>query len=265
MAAVRRLIGLLQPEQLRGTLTLVPVVNEPAFRLGRRAAEDGLDLARTCPGWAGGSVTERIAFALSALIRTADYYIDLHTGGARLRVLPLVGYTLHPDAAVLGVQRRMARAFGLPVIWGTDPNLNGRSLSVARDAGVPAIYAEYHGGGAWDPAGVAAFVGGCLGVMAELGMTEVDPVQRPEPLIVEDARSGSGHMQVNHPSPCDGFFDPAVELGARVRPGDPLGAVSDALGHCVEPIPAAHGGLVLVLHSPGPIAAGESGGVVLEC
>ena len=72
-------------------------------------------------------------------------------------------------------------------------------------------------------------------------------------------------MQVNHPSPCDGFFDPAIDLGARVRPGDVLGTVSDALGSRVEPIAAAHGGLVLVLHSHGPIAAGESGGVVLQC
>src|ERR1700730_13762254 len=76
MAAIRRLSGQLRPEELRGRVTLVPVVNEPAFRLGRRTAEDGLDLARTCPGRQDGSVTEQIAFALSELIGTADYYID---------------------------------------------------------------------------------------------------------------------------------------------------------------------------------------------
>src|SRR5262245_22166657 len=231
MAAVRRLIRTLRPEALHGRVTLVPVVNEPAFRLGRRAAEDGLDLARTCPGRADGSVAERVAFALSELIRAADFYIDLHTGGTRLRVLPLVGYTLHPDAKVLTAQRRLALAFGLPVIWGTDPNLEGRSLSVARDARVPAIYAEYHGGGMCDPAGVSAYVEGCLNVLAELGMIErALAAPRPEPLIVEDARPGSGHMQVNHASPCEGFFEPAVALGQRVRQGDVLGTVSDPLG-----------------------------------
>ena len=35
---------------LRGRLTLIPLVNEAAYQLGRRTAEDGLDLARTCPG-----------------------------------------------------------------------------------------------------------------------------------------------------------------------------------------------------------------------
>src|SRR5438067_1890113 len=95
MAAIRLLMRRLRPEGLRGRVTLVPVVNEPAFRLGQRTAADRLDLGRTCPGRADGSVTEQIAHALSARIRTADYYIDLHTGGTRLRVLPLVGYSLH--------------------------------------------------------------------------------------------------------------------------------------------------------------------------
>ena len=52
-------------------------------------------------------------------------------------MLPLAGYMLHRDAAVLDAQRRMARAFNLPVIWGTDWRLEGRSLSAARNAGVP--------------------------------------------------------------------------------------------------------------------------------
>jgi predicted deacylase len=265
MAAVRRHIQILRAEKLRGRVTLVPVVNESAFRLGRRTGEDGLDLARTCPGRSDGTATEQIAFALSELIRTADYYIDLHTGGTRLQVLPLVGYTLHPVAEVLATQRRMARAFGLPIIWGTDPNLNGRSLSVARDARVPAIYAEYHGGGGCDPAGIDAYVQGCLRVLADVGMIESVPSPpTSEPLIVEDNRPDAGHMQVNHPSPCEGFFEPAVELGQHVQEGDLFGTVTDVLGRHAEPIHAAHAGIVLVLHTFARVDAGESVGVVLE-
>jgi predicted deacylase len=265
MAAIRRLIRLLPGMPLRGTVTLVPVVNEPAYRLGQRTAEDGFDLARTCPGRAEGSITEQIAFALSQLIRAADYYIDLHTGGTRLRVLPLAGYTLHPDERVLATQRHMARAFGLPIVWGTDPNLDGRSLSVARDARVPAIYAEYHGGGGCDPAGIDAYVRGCLNVLAELDMLQnhvIAPLAAP--LIVEDDRPGSGHMQVNHPSPCAGFFEAAVNLGQWVRADDLLGTVTDILGRQVVPIRAAHAGLILVLHSFARLEAGVSVAVVLE-
>ena len=146
MIAVRRLMARPEWSQLRGRLTLAPVVNEAALARGSRVAEDGLDLARTCPGRANGSITEQAAHALSAMIREADYYIDLHTGGTALSVWPLAGYMLHANAEVLEKQRLMARAFNLPLIWGTDANLEGRSLSVARDANVPAIYAEYEGG-----------------------------------------------------------------------------------------------------------------------
>lgn len=264
MAAVRRLIAELQPDQLCGRVTLVPVVNEAAFLRGQRTAEDGLDLARTCPGRPAGSVTERTAHLLSERIRTADYYIDLHTGGQRLCVLPLVGYVLHPDPQVLDTQRRMARAFNLPIIWGTDHRLNGRSLSVARDAGVPAIYAEYLGSAGCDPAGVEAYVEGCLNVMGWLGMIDRRwPRSRVEH-VVEDDRPDSGFMQICHPSPMSGFFEPAVKLGDRVRVGDVLGTVSDVLGETRQAVPARQTGVVLVLRTVASVSGGDSLAVILE-
>src|SRR5262245_37924511 len=105
MSAIRRLIATVDGALLRGKLTLVPVVNEAAFSRGSRVAEDGLDLARTCPGRADGSITEQIAHGLSELIRSADYYIDLHTGGLALSVWPMAGYMLHPRADILDKQR----------------------------------------------------------------------------------------------------------------------------------------------------------------
>lgn len=266
MAAVRRLMREIRAEELRGKVTLVPVVNEPAFRRGQRTGEDGLDLARTCPGKADGSVTEQIAWELSKLIRSADFYIDLHTGGTRLTVLPLTGYTLHPSGEVLAAQRRMARAFGLPLIWGTDPNLEGRSLSVARDANVPAIYAEYLGGGRFEAAGVDAYVRGCFGVMRECGLLPSQAIESTTsaPRIIEDRRPGSGHMQVNHPASVEGFFEPAVAIGDEVRAGDELGTVIDIVGRRAETIRSRYTGTVIVLHTFPRVEAGTSVAVVLE-
>ena len=265
MAAVRCLAAELAPDRLKGRVTLVPVVNEPAFRLGRRTGEDGLDLARTCPGRSDGSPTEQIAAALSDLIRSSDYYIDLHTGGTRLRVLPLSGYNLHPDPRILEAQRRMARVFGLPIIWGTDPTLDGRSLSVARDAGVPAIYAEYQGGGVCDPAGVEAYVSGSLNILGDLEMIDRRPAVPAEPpLVIEDPRPGAGHMQVNHQTPREGFFTPAVELGQRVARGELLGTVTDLLGAEVTPIAAKYAGIVLVLHTFSRVNENDGVAVILE-
>jgi predicted deacylase len=269
IVAIRRLIHMLTDtpglaKTVRGRVTLVPVVNNAAFRRGSRVAEDGLDLARTCPGRPNGSVTEHTAWALSRLIHEADFYIDLHTGGTTLDVLPLVGYMLHPDRRVLDVQRRMARAFGLPVAWGTTPHLEGRSLSVARDADVPAIYAEYRGAATCRPNGVDAYIEGCLNVMAELGMLdrEVPPVMVEH--VVEDDRPGSGHLQVCHPAPVSGCFVPAVSLGQRVCSGDRLGTVFDLTGGAETTVISGQTGIVLVLRSFPRVDAGESLCVILE-
>jgi predicted deacylase len=263
MAAIRRLLSSIDAKSLAGKVTLVPVVNEAAFARGSRVAEDGLDLARTCPGRADGSITEQTAHALSELIRTADYYIDLHTGGIALSVWPLAGYMLHPDAALLEKQRVMARAFNLPVVWGTDYRLDGRSLSVARDASVPAIYIEYLGGGCCSREGIDAMVAGCLNVMTELRMIERSLPPSRVQFVVEDRRPGAGHMQRCHLSPADGFFEAAVELGQPIRAGDSLGRVVDALGGQAQDVTAAEAGRVLVLRTLPAVRKGDSLAVIL--
>ena len=267
--AIRRLVDLFETRDgavsgLRGRVTLIPIVNEAAFLRGHRCADDGLDLARTCPGKPDGNVTEQTAFALSQLIRSADNYIDLHTGGTELSVYPLAGYMLHANQNILETQRRMARAFNLPVVWGTSAHLDGRSLSVARDASVPAIYCEYLGAATCTPDGVDAYVSGCLNVMSELGMHDrARPADRVMH-FVENPDPGSGHMQVCNPSPVTGYFEASVKLGDTVRAGDPLGAVHSLDGSQPSIIAATQSGIVLVLRTFPRVRTGESVGVVME-
>jgi predicted deacylase len=73
----------LDPQALHGTLTIVPVSNPLAFDVGmRETPEDGKNLARVFPGSESGSVTERIAHALTTgAIQGADFLIDLHSAG----------------------------------------------------------------------------------------------------------------------------------------------------------------------------------------
>ncbi|MFO0426783.1 MAG: succinylglutamate desuccinylase/aspartoacylase family protein [Planctomyces sp.] len=269
IVAIRRLKSLFRERDdsvrdFRGQLTLVPIVNESAFLRGHRCGEDGLDLARTCPGRPDGTITEQTAFALSELIRQATHYIDLHTGGTELSVFPLSGYCLHQDENVLAVQRRMAKAFNLPVIWGTDPTLQGRSLSVARDAMVPAIYAEYLGAATCCPEGVDAYVNGCLNVMSELGMLNRHMPENRVQHVVENSTPQSGHMQICNPSPLTGYFEACVQVGDRVEAGDLLGTVYGIDGEASAPIRSSQSGLVLVLRTFPRVRSGESVGVILE-
>ncbi|MFP6763303.1 MAG: succinylglutamate desuccinylase/aspartoacylase family protein, partial [Planctomycetaceae bacterium] len=196
------------------------------------------------------------------LICSADYYIDLHTGGTEFSVVPLAGYTLHRNAVVLEAQRRMGRAFNLPVVWGTAGDLDGRSLSVARDAEVPAIYCEYLGSGTCTGDGVQAYLEGCLNVMCELGMRDGPVALSKVEHIIEDPAPGSGHMQVCNPSPVTGFFEPAVVVGETVRTGQRLGTVYHMETHSPFEIRSEINGMVITLRTFPRVRQGESIGVV---
>ena len=264
MVAVRQLMHQADPQLLSGKLTLIPVANESAYCNLHRYGSDGLDLARTFPGCTEGSVTEQTAAVLSRLIREADYYIDLHTGGTTLSVSPLAGYVLHTNPQVLEKQQEMAHAFNLPIVWGTSPDMNGPSLSVARDANVPAIYAEYLGSAVCHTEGVEAYIEGCLNVMGVLGMIDRQVGSSHVKHVVEDSRPLSGHMQIQNPAPIDGYFESRVVLGQRVATGDLLGVVCDELGDVREEVKLTQTGLMLVLRTFPRVSKGDGLGVVLE-
>ncbi|WP_437193153.1 succinylglutamate desuccinylase/aspartoacylase family protein [Planctomicrobium sp. SH527] len=264
IAAIRELMKTIDVTNLRGQVTFVPIANEPAFTEAKRTGPDGLDLARTFPGKSDGTITEKIASEINHLIQQSDYLIDLHTGGIALDIVPLTGYMLHPNEEILQCQKRMAKAFNLPLIWGTDPNLNGRSLSAARDANVPAIYAEWGGGTGLNPDGVNDYVTGCLQVMSELGMYAYPAPLNRVTTIVHDSRSESGVLQKNYPAEVAGLFEPVVRLKDEVKSGDLIGWIHRFDGNDSSPIKANQNGMILLLRAIPSVKHGDCLAVVLE-
>ena len=264
MLAAIQLAKTLERLLLKGQVTVVPVANTSAFTLGSRVGEDELDLARTMPGKKEGSPTEELAYSLSRLIKKADFLIDLHTGGGLFDILPLAGYLLHPDETVLNQQQQMAEAFNLPLIWGTDSQVQGRTLSVARDYRIPAIYAECRGGLSVNKQTVRWYEKGCLRVLASLGM--IAPTKESVTKIdywLEDHTPGQGHLQVKLPSPASGIFLPAVRLGQQFVKGKLLGEILHPVTREKTRISLPEDGLVFMLRIPAIVQAGDSLGGIL--
>lgn len=263
LMAAFRLIEAIGSRLSHGSVTIVPGVNGTAVDAHLRCGSDGLDLARTCPGDPDGSPTQADAHAVSLLIRSCDALIDLHTGGRLFDIHPMAGYMVHPDLSVLSASRAMALSFGLPLLWGTDPAPDGRTLSVARDAGIPAIYVEYGGGASVRSHIADAYFEGCLNVMARLSMLSEDRHWAGRPAHwIEDAEPNKGHLQSKMPSPCNGVFVPSVTLGALVHRGDTWGDVIDMHTGCRTAVTAEDTGLVLFLRAEAVVSKGESlGGI----
>jgi predicted deacylase len=262
--AAESLIQDLSDFLIKGKVSIVPVVNMSAYTKKTRCGEDGLDLARTCPGNQHGTITEQVAFQVSDLIRKADYYIDLHTGGKIFDIFPLAGYMLHDSKKILEAQRKMAETFGLPVIWGTDRYAEGRTLSVARDANVPAIYVEHGGPGPISQDIIDEYKQGCLNVLASLSMVSTQATSKQKPLyMVEDYRVNNGHLQSKTPAPVEGMFIPAVQPGRRVSKGESWGVIQNSITGESTEISTDADGVVLFTRISGFVKKNDSLGGVL--
>lgn len=261
--AAKELQDIFKQGILRGKVIIVPVVNQSAFSLDNRMGEDGLDLARTCPGNQNGSITEQVAYQISEIIKKADYLIDMHTGGKQLDIYPLAGYMLHPNQDVLNKQRKMAQAFNFPVVWGTDHTPNGRTLSVARDADVPAIYLEYGGGNSIRKEIILAYVKGCLNVAVDLGIINGKKELISTQYEVEDNTPNNGHLQVKLPAPQKGLFIPCVSNGNKVAKGDTWGVIKNVETELSANVYADEDGIVLFIRNTAFVNEGDSLGGIL--
>lgn len=261
--AIQDLFNELDVEAMAGAFVGVPALNGPAIAAAtRESGIDHMNLARVFPGSPDGSPSQRIAHAFTShLLPLADLYVDLHAAGNAYAMHPLAGYMLRDDA-VGERQRQAAVAFGLDLVWGTAP-LPGRTLSAAAALDVPAIYVELPGEGRARPADVAAAGRGLRGLLALLGVLPGE-WQRAARHLVEDRAAGSGHLQLDHPSPASGLFVPAVELWQAVERGQTLGVVRHPDGTTLAGIAAARAGRVLFVRTMPRVIAGDTVAFVLE-
>ena len=261
---VQELFAELSPTEIQGTWLGVPVLNEPAMSVSRRAGKyDDQDLARTFPGKANGTVTEQIAFRFGQdLLKHSNYYVDLHSAGSIFRMIFLSGYGMSSDSGILELQRRMAIAFGGDLVWGT-PLFPGRTLSQAAEFGIPAIYAETTGSGGLLRRDVEQYKEGVKNVMRSVGMLTGDYPRRPRRFYRETSSQAEreGFLQLDHPAPCKGLFLPLVELWNKVVEGRELGRIVDAAGRTLARVNARRSGhVILVRHS---LSVNEEEGLVV--
>jgi len=215
-----------KPRKWKGTLVSIPVLNEPAFYAGtRNHPEDGKNLARTFPGDAKGTATQRLAHLfMDRVLRHADYYVDFHSGGVAYDLHPWVGYMTASNPETNTVQKRMAGCFHEFWCW-ESPYNSGRTISAAGELDIPAIYIECRGGGGVDPHDLEAIRSGWK---ALLHLFKFIPGKKPKLLnaatrVTTDP--DEAHLQVHYPSPCNGLFAAAIPAGEKVRKNQILGTV----------------------------------------
>lgn len=239
----------LDPTRLAGTVTVLPVINVAAWQARRRRtpADEG-DLNRAFPGDPAGGPTRQLAAAVfRTFVTPADAVIDLHSGGAAIMHLPMVGVPGTDERA-----RRVLAAFDHRFYHWRMPDVAGVFSNEAHRAGKIAVGVEWGGGGLLDLTGVAALVDALARSLVALDMG--DGGFSPSPIVgLPPLPPLAGDYQA---SPAAGLWTAAVRLGDQVKAGDPLGQLHDPFTGGDTTVPADRSGLVAALPHQAWVPAG---------
>jgi predicted deacylase len=256
--AVERLIQQLDPQAVRGTVILVPLVNVPSFeqKIAHVNPVDGKSMNRFYPGKADGSQTERASLAITReVVEKSDHLIDLHGGDIDESLRPYSYWTKTGNEKQDGIAREMALAFGLDTIIISadrpkDPAASRYLENTATTRGKPSLTAEAGHAGTVEPEDVKALVDGCTSVMRYLKMMDGPPTVVDSPVWIEAVASITSDV--------NGIFYPLVRRGTYVQKGMRVGYVTDYLGTTILEAKAPESGVVLFLRAVPSLTKGET-------
>lgn len=258
IVGLQRLRARLEPAEIRGTVLIVHVANMPSF-LGRTvyySPVDGKNLNRVYPGRGDGTISERIAHAItSEIIARADYLVDMHAGDGNESLRPYTYWSsLGLDARVDSVARDMALAWGHDRIVvdnnrPRDPNASVYTQNTAQVRGKPSITTETGWLGVPEEEMVEGNVRSALRLMRYLRMIPGPVEMVTHPIWID-------RTEVLR-SPATGTWHAAVERGHTVTTGSLLGTVTNFFGETIAEVRAPFPGEVLYVIGTPAMSKGE--------
>ncbi len=241
ISVIHRLLQSFDFASLRGTLIVVPGVNQPGMNANNRhfvgSGEGGnmADLNRLFPGrLQGGNAAERYAGQLwhNVFKNNADFAVDLHTQ-TRGSDYPLFVFADFRNP----VSKQMA--FDLsPDLIKNDQGQKGTLETALMRAGIPSVTLEVGGPKRWQPDLVERSVTGLHNVMKGLDMLPGGKtISKIEPFV--------GAASVNIYTDVGGFAYIHVGLKDKVNKGQKVATMVDAYGAELASYYAPYNGVVL--------------------
>jgi predicted deacylase len=260
--ALERLIAVLDPAQLSGTVVIVPLVNLPSFhqKIVHVNPVDGKSMNRFYPGKPDGTQTERALYLITKeVVDRCDYLIDHHGGDLDESLRPYAYWAPTGRAEQDRVSKEMALAFGLDhiIIWPgrpTDPAATRYLDNTASVRGKPSIAVEAGHAGTTETDDIQLLVTGTMSTMRALKMLPGEPLRIENPVWLEKTVEVSSEQT--------GIFYPAVKRGSYVAAGMQLGYVTDYFGNTIFTARAPVAGIVLHVCAVPSMKQGENIAVI---
>lgn len=245
IVALEKVISLLNPAELSGTVIIVPLVNIPSFeqKVPHVNPIDRKSMNRFYPGRMDGTQTERASFMITKqVVEQCDHLIDLHGGDLDESLRPYGYWTKTGNEKQDEISREMLMAFGLDhIIISTDrpkdPQASRYLENTATTRGKASITVEAGYAGTVETDDVNALVNGSLSVMRYLKMLPGQLTTIEHPVWIEKVLTVTSDQT--------GMFYPLVKRGNWVEQGMKLGYVTDYLGKVIFEARAPMSGVVL--------------------
>lgn len=254
------LVRELAPERVNGRLIIVPAINVPAVEASQRVSPlDGLNLNRTFPGNPLGSITEQLsAYVNDVLFPLADAFVDLHSGGSSLSIIPSAIVEPSEDSELARKIRATVRAFGAPmtVVISNFGDPRTSTASAVR-AGLITVGTEMAGTGTVSPEAVRICREGVRNVLTHLGILE--GTVQPKPDAEGDTLYAIAGPRSYVMATQAGVFEAYQQLGETVNAGQPAGRIHFLTDPQRVPEELVHGadGIVYGKRHPGWVRPGN--------
>ncbi len=258
--ALSELVRQVDPTEMHGRLIVLPSLNAPAVKVGRRTSPiDNLNLARAFPGDPDGTPTQQIAHYVGReLLPRADFVLDLHAGGSSLGIMTAALLRHHEDPDLVARSEAALRSFGAPLALAGAPGEGRTLIATAVRLHKVAFAVELGCGGRVSPAALEIARAGLAGFLAHTGIMPGEPTPYTGPLwriVGNDAFVYA---------PTAGVFEPFHMLGDDVAAGRPAGCIHDLARPAKPPTQVSFGcgGLMFACRAPGIVDHGNCLSVV---
>jgi predicted deacylase len=256
--ALEKLIGLLDPAKISGTVIVVPLINIPSFeqKIAHVNPVDGKSMNRMYPGKLDGTQTDRASYLITKqVVEQCDHLIDLHGGDLDESLRAYSYWSKTGDDKQDAISREMVLAFGLDHIIISadrpkDPNASRYLENTATTRHKPSITVEAGHAGTVEPEDVGSLVDGCLNVMQYLKMLPGSPRPIEHPVWIEKIATVASEQT--------GIFYPLVKRGTYVEQGMRIGYVTDYVGKTIFEARAPVAGVVLFVRAVPSMTKGET-------
>jgi N-alpha-acetyl-L-2,4-diaminobutyrate deacetylase len=255
--ALLDLSNTLRAEEIAGRIIIVPMMNYPAFRAGRRNSPiDQGNMNRVFPGKANGSATEKIAdYFEKTLLPISDYVLDIHSGGKTLVFVPFAAAHILTDKTQQQACEAAMRAFSAPYsVMLLEQDATGMYDTSAENQGKVFVSTELGGGGSTTPATNGIARQGVLNFLSHARILSTTPIETDTTCV--DMPSDDCYVIAEH----SGLLELKVELGQKVAAGQEIARVYDVERTGVAPYcyHAKINGMLIGRHFPGLVKPGDT-------